>query len=125
MRKLAIVHFHPLELYPPVLNLIRFTATKIGADKLIVYTTLAEINISLFQSPSSGIIIKRIGCSGDKFSGLRRYYNYLHFYFGCIFQLIHLRPNRVLYYETISSFPVFIYNFFLTETECKKDFVLS
>lgn len=109
MTKLAIVHYHPLELYPPVLNLIRFISKKIIADKLVVYTTLAEINISLVQSPSSDIVIKRLSRSGDKWSGFKRYYNYLRFYFGCTFSLIRQRPERVLYYETISSFPVFIY----------------
>ena len=39
MRKLAIIHFNPIELYPPVMNWLDFLARKEGEDMQVrVYT---------------------------------------------------------------------------------------
>lgn len=109
MNKLAIVHFQPLELYPPVQNLLQFLQTRHTENELYIFTTATDKNIRPFKSPGQKFNIIQLGKSGNNIPLLKRYYYYLQFYLGCLFKLIRLKPAKILYYETISSFPVFIY----------------
>ncbi len=109
MSNVAIIHFQPLELYPPIQNLIRFIESRLEDNKLIICTTAAKTNNRQFNSTSTKIKIKVLGRSGNKLPPLQRYYYYLVFNLGCLIHLILTKPQRILYYETISSFPVFIY----------------
>ncbi len=118
MNKLVIVHFQPLELYPPIQNLIQFIGASSEKKELYVYSTSTETIIDQFKSSSANIKIKRLAKSGNNLKALKRYYNYLVFNVCCLFQLIRLKPQRILYFETISSFPVYIYKrYFNTKTE--------
>ena len=110
MSKLAIVHFQPLELYPPIQNLIQFMGPISDGNEIYIYTTEADKKADQFKTDASGITIKRLGKSGNQLPGLRRYGNYLLFYVGCLYKLIRLKPTSILYYETLSSFPVYIYS---------------
>jgi hypothetical protein len=111
MNKFVIVHFAPLELYPPIQNLLHEIEKNAGGVEVIVLTTFADRTISLpvFQVKSSKIRLVRIGASGTKSKALVRYKNYLYFYLLAILLLLRIHPSHVLYFETISSFPIYIY----------------
>ncbi|HWK05459.1 MAG TPA: hypothetical protein VNS58_17590 [Puia sp.] len=107
MRRLAILHFNPIELYPPVLNWLHFLAEKGGGDfQVTVFTMHAGDGHAVFVAPSNTIKIVRLGSLGKK-AGMA-YLNYLYYYAGSLLQLIKLKPDIVFYYETLSSFPVFV-----------------
>jgi hypothetical protein len=108
MRKLAILHFNPIELYPPVLNWLNFLADQKEATMQVkVYTMQSGGSSTSFTARGENIRIVRMGSSGKK--GIIAYLNYLAYYAGTLFRLIIWQPDTVLYYETLSSFPAFIF----------------
>lgn len=110
MNKIAIIHFSPLELYPPVQNFLNLIADQGDKKNLLVFTTAANNSqLDTFLSPAANISIIRIGRSGGQIGSLKRYFNYMHFYSVCLLKLIITRPKKVLYYETISSYPAYLY----------------
>jgi hypothetical protein len=107
MHKLAIIHFNPVEMYPPVMNWINYLSGQAGADlEVRVYTTHSLRMAKRFEAP--GIKIIRVG-SIPQDSPLKRYATYLQFYAGVTRRLMIGRPDTLLYYETISSFPALFY----------------
>lgn len=104
---LVIVHFSPIELYPPIQNLIRQWGD--SRKVMVITTTNATGNLRNFEVENSQVRITRIGRSGGAVNILNRYLTYSFFYIGALVMLIRLRPRKVLYYETISSLPVFLY----------------
>jgi len=118
MSRVAIIHFQPLELYPPVQNLLQFLESYPVEKKLVVYSNSGDNQLRLFSSGLSNIRIVRIGKTYNGMKALNRYYNYLLFNIGCLSRLIRLKPEKVFYYETISSFPAFLYKrFFNSKVE--------
>jgi len=110
MKTIAIVHFQPVELYPPIQNLAITLSAKNTSDRILIYTTKSTPDIG-FVFRSEGAHIKRYGKSGALSSWLR-YLNYLIFWTGCIISFIRRKPAKILYYETNSFLPVFIYRTF-------------
>src|ERR1700678_373792 len=108
MRRLTIIHFNPIESYPPVMNWLRLLAANCGPDlKVSVITMAPGGGRARFGTDSPCIRIRRAGMAGRK--GLRGYFNYLVFYLSAFFHLLWRRPDNVLYYETISSLPAYLY----------------
>lgn len=104
MSKIAIIHYQPIEYYPPTTNLLDLLAEQNARTH--VFTTVnnkgrkeysrGNIKITRFQQPGKGFV-------------LFRYYRYLLFYLGVLLRLIRMKPGKILYYETYSSFPVYLY----------------
>ena len=112
-KPVVIIHFQPLQLYPPVMNLLTFLAGK-QQGKVIVFTTnYIHTSPKPFEINSSHISIRKIGISGNGLPSLIRYYNYIKFYAGCFFQLLYLRPDRILYVDPISVYPAYLYKRFV------------
>ena len=101
--KIAIVHYQPLELYPPVMNMISFLATK--KNVIVNVTTTRCDKKASFAERNTDIL--RFGSSSD--SKISLYLTY--FAFNCIgfLSLLWQRPNRILCYETVSVFSVYWY----------------
>jgi hypothetical protein len=115
-KKIAVIHYMPVEMYPPVMNLVR-TWDKINASiRLTVYTTAAHKQLSRFQPVSELTTITRLGVSGRKRSMPVRLLHYLYYYLATFFRLLGTRPESVLYYDSISSFPAILYKIFFPET---------
>src|ERR1700677_3348901 len=114
MSKIAIFHFGPLELYPPIQNLIRLLESKNDGKKIYVFTTRTNIDIlKEFNSDSEKIKIIHLGISGQKLGKVKRYSSYIFFYLGSLAYCIVKKPTTILYYETISSYPAYLYKRFL------------
>jgi hypothetical protein len=108
MRKLAIIHFNPIELYPPVLNWLNFLAGSRENDlQLRVFTMHPGGRVKPFDPGSPNIKVFRFGKQGMKKGAA--WLNYLAYYIRSTFELIRWRPDAVMYYETISSFPALFY----------------
>jgi hypothetical protein len=115
--KLSIIHFYPLELYPPVLNLLRTMEDTPGDFKVFVYTTHNHAaGLSNYTSKNSRIRVIRLGTSGSK-SPARRYLQYLYFYLTVSAGLIAKGTRKILYYETISALPAWITKLFIRSTQ--------
>ena len=99
--KIALVHFQPLEHYPPVMNCIR-DMEKVKVLDLKILSTHSKNN--WFSAPYS---IFRLGNYTK--SRCSRYWTYLYFNFVSFFFLCYYRPEKVLYYETYSAWPVYWY----------------
>jgi hypothetical protein len=109
MRKLALIHFNPIELYPPIMNWLSYLADHTcGNIEVHVFTTHATSIAQQFTAPSSFIKIIRIGGIPQD-SSLKRYGTYFRFYTSTFLRMAAWYPDTVLYYETISSFPALAY----------------
>ena len=106
-RPVVIIHFQPLEWYPPVVNLLRLIAQEHKDRKVIVYTTRPPGD--LFVTTGKNIIIRRLAPLSQKMGAMTRYAAYLSFYWRCSFSLLLLQPSSLLYFETLSSFPAWVY----------------
>jgi glycosyltransferase involved in cell wall biosynthesis len=110
MRKLAIVHFSPIEKYPPVMNWLEFLGASTGGQMEVrVFTSHQDGMIQNPYQPAKEFIgIRRFGRI-VKAKPLLRYLGYLNYYFRTFFGLIEWRPDIILYYETLSAFPPLLY----------------
>ena len=113
MKKYAIIHFQPIELYPPVQNLITTLSNEKVPFKLKVYTTSTDLTVNKIESSSKNIEIIRPGKSGNHLSIFERTINYITFYLGTFFDLILYGPRKILYFESLSSFPAYCYKRFI------------
>jgi hypothetical protein len=97
--RLAILHFLPIECYPPIQNFLHIVA-RYNSDVRCFTTNgniYSKINIANCK-------ILRFGNSHSKL-----YLSYVLFYIWGLIKLIIFRPKNVLYCETISSLPALIY----------------
>jgi len=102
-RKLALVHWMPLEMYPPAMNLARELAAQ-GWD-VTVFTTRNRHGLDDFSAP--GVTVSR-SSSPSQDGVTPRALVYAGFHFGTARKLISDAPDAVMYFEPQSSFPVFL-----------------
>lgn len=110
MKRIVIIHFQPIELYPPIQNLL----TELNRRNLAasVFTTAASPRLYKPFQISDHVKLIRIGKSYQSFKAAVRYLNYLRFFSASLIHLAYNRPDRILYFETISSWPAYIYKRF-------------
>lgn len=112
----AILHFLPLEGYPPVQNLLKILSAK-SQKYIFSFTTKGDFN---FRYREEGAKIYRFGLSNYSGTGIFKrgfiYFSYLYYNLIGSFLLFVKRPGTILYYESISSFPAIIYKLFFPKT---------
>jgi len=109
-KPIVIIHFQPLELYPPVMNLLDYLARFHTDVSVYVLTTQhAGRGTRKFTAGGKKIKILRLGKSGSALPLPVRYISYFYFYITSFLMLAIRRPSAVLYYETLSSYPVYLY----------------
>jgi hypothetical protein len=102
MTKLFIIHFQPLEMYPPVMNLIRYISGQLNDNvEIHVVSTIAHQDKKLLEA--KGIYIHRIGKWNKQWSRLQRIFFYIRFNRKTLGLLRKYKPARILYYETLSA----------------------
>lgn len=107
-KKIAIIHFFPLEQYPPVMNLIDYLSglpnfqIQVITNKVSPARKLAE-----YQHAAGHVHITRPAV--DTRNKYYRYLNFFLFYVRSLLTLIRMRPDVILYYETLSSWPALVY----------------
>jgi len=108
MDKLVIIHFLPLENYPPVMNLTRLLSDQQRHQgPITILTTKGYRPKKTFSA--SGIRIRRLATWKANINSFERGWLYLKFNARAIWNLIRIRPKKILYVETLSSFPVSVY----------------
>lgn len=102
--RLAIVHWFPLEQYPPVTNALNCFAR--DTDWAItVWSTTNVRNLTPFEN--AGIRVRRTAFPfGER---TKRAFRYLWFQISVLFQLFVARPTVVFYWEPHSAMPAFFY----------------
>jgi hypothetical protein len=114
MTRLAIIHFSAIESYPPVQNLIRELEKRISTDQVVLLTSYPVAGISLFKTNSEKVKVVRLIKFDRKNNALLRLWHYLYFNTVSLLRLFLFRPKRILYYETLSSFPAYVYRHFVS-----------
>lgn len=106
--QLVIIHFQPLELYPPVLNLLKYLSGKKDLKVVVVTTRNKQGDrFNQLDNLSGNIEIKRTApiIAGS----ILRIFNYSSFYIYSFFLLLKHQPKAILYFETLSSWPALMY----------------
>jgi hypothetical protein len=111
--KLAIIHFQALELYPPVMNCIRFFGKELQDTDITVYTTKCTMGLPAFAT-AGRVKIRRLVPPQQAATGPGKAIGYLYFYFTILLSMIRNRPGKVLYFETLSSVPALVYKLFFS-----------
>ncbi len=106
--KIVVIHFQPVELYPPAMNLVNYLGNSLIKIVLLISNSSDKhLKLKPFSSQSTNIDVIRPTFI-SKFI-LLRYFNYLKFYIVSLFYLLYYRPSIVIYLESISSFPAILY----------------
>jgi hypothetical protein len=103
-----IIHFHPLERYPPIINLLNYLGTNAIEDIVVISTHNQSGSVLQdYVNRHENVQIKRTPAIVP--NSIFRIFNYLFFNVGSLFLLIKYKPKSVLYFETISSWPAIMY----------------
>lgn len=102
MSDLALIHFNNIEKYPPALNLVEYFKEKDDFESIHVFS-----RSNLVRKESKVNFHNVIYLEDGNF--LLRLWGYLLFYLNTIFTLIQLKPKVIIYYESLSYLPVFVY----------------
>lgn len=107
MKKIAVVHYMPLEFYPPVINFLNAAATN---SNLVVnvWTTHNNKNRSIYNN-SLISNISRTKFPNSAENKIVRFLKYSLFNLKCIIGLALSNPDKILYYESYSVWPVYWY----------------
>jgi hypothetical protein len=109
----VIVHFQPIEFYPPILNLLSIINSSDTSLKVVCITTNQTKFTENNQYDKVKIIRKN---TKSKFRALRLL-RYLYFYFYSFWIFIVNRPKKVLYFESISAAPCLLYKLLFNKSE--------
>jgi len=112
-KSLAIIHFYPLEFFPPVTNLLNFFSSGLTKFNVYVFTTHNNKKRKIFQHKS--VKIRRYLFPLPEENAIIRGLKYSCFFIGSLFQLILKKPDTIIYYETISSWPVYVYSKYINK----------
>ena len=107
MKRLAVVHYLPLEFYPPAVNLLNAFAEK-DLFNTKVWTTHNNKQRQVFKSPTLTSISRTIAPKKRDNKGFRLL-KYLLFNFKTFMGLLFFNPEVILYYESYSAGPVYWY----------------
>ena len=105
--KVAVIHWFPVEYYPPVTNCMNFFAAQSGIN-LHCYSSTDSRGREPYVHPDVKIVRFTSPSSSD--GRLKRLAKYLWFPIAVFFHLMRLRPDCVLYYEPQSSVPALLYS---------------
>ena len=106
--RVSIVHWSPLELYPPAQNLLRALESE-ARFRSSVHTTTDHLGQPAFSVP--GIAVHRSPSPAGR-GAVARVIAYLRFHFGAFLILLRRRPDAILYIEPSSAFPVWLHSLF-------------
>lgn len=110
MNDVVILHFSPLELYPPVQNLLNSLVKVEKSVKATVISTRSTVyTLKDIYHNADKINIIRLSHSGKNIGIIKRYWAYFLFNTVSLIYLLIKRPRSILYYETISSYPAYFY----------------
>ena len=107
MNKLFVVHYYPVDYFPPVMNLINTLQDKV---KICVSSTRKSNALDEYKAAGAQIFKPTKENKAD--SSIMVLLKYLYLSLFTLLKLITNKPDVVLYYESVSAFPVFLYKRF-------------
>lgn len=107
MKKVAVIHYMPIEFYPPVSNFLDI-ASKENTLEIKVWSTKNNKNRDVYKCNLLSRIIRSPFPNVNDSSRLRLL-KYMTFNLRCLINLIFFRPDKILYYESYSVWPVYWY----------------
>ena len=107
MKRLAVVHYLPLEFYPPAVNFLNAIAKKELLNTK-VWTTHNNKKRKVYKNPTLSSISRTIAPKKNDYKGFRLL-KYLLFNFKTFMGLLFFNPEVILYYESYSAGPVYWY----------------
>lgn len=113
--KVAVVHFQPLEKYPPVMNMLIYLEEAKRFQIRVFSTEDKYYKKNFFEL--KGTDVYRFGSFYKGQSFIRRYINYLVFNLFTFFTLLFTKPSSIICYETLSVFPVYLYKKLFPKTK--------
>lgn len=106
--RLAFIHFQPVEKYPPAINLLEcLDKTTI---KTKVWTT--ELGATYNKFSLNNIRLIRLPGIQKEDHKIVRLFKYIHFSFSTLIYLLCYKPDKILYFETLSGLPGLLYKSF-------------
>lgn len=105
MVRIAVVHYQPLEFYPPVTNFLD-VASKSKKLKIRIFSTNNSKGRENYKN-NRLVSIYRGASVNLKESKIIRLLKYFSFNICCLFKLIKYRPNKIVYFESYSAWPVY------------------
>lgn len=105
MKKVAIIHFSPLEMYPPVMNIARIL--ECCGFELRIHST---INHSPGREFRCGKSLIHRSANPAMSVGWKRLGSYGLFQVSTLWRLLKQRPEAIVYVEPSSAFPVYLYS---------------
>lgn len=111
MNNLFIVHYYPIEYYPPVMNLINSLE-----DKINITVSSQQKSNYLADFKGNQALIYRVIKENKSDRPAKIFIKYLLFTLYTLCKLISKRPDAVLYYESISALPVFLYKYLFSRS---------
>lgn len=104
MRTICVVHFNPISYYPPAMNMVDSLKHNLKVD---IITTRAERG--LLEYKSGGVSQYVPICNRKKDHSLFRLLKYVWFTLTSVIRMIKKCPDVILYYESYSALPVYLY----------------
>ncbi|REE27444.1 hypothetical protein DFQ09_101275 [Winogradskyella pacifica] len=114
MKKIAVIHYMPIEYYPPTTNFLDVVSNA-NNIKLKVWTTHNTKNRKEYKSEKFTTIIRTILPNSNS-NGFVRLLQYFLFNLKCLFGLLFFRPSKIVYFESFSVWPVYIYKRFFNQS---------
>lgn len=116
MKRLAIFHYNPIELFPPAMNMISYLSESLGEDfEINVYTTAAGKGFKAFlPEESRNVRIYRRGGNSEGRAWIFRFSLYLWHYVFSMLHCLTRRPSHMLYIESVSGVvPLILKKYFM------------
>jgi hypothetical protein len=107
MKKIAVIHYMPIEYYPPTTNFLDILSEE-NDFKIKVWSTHNTKNRKIYTNATSAVFV-RTDLPTVTSNGLIRLLKYFAFNFKCLFGLLFFRPSKIVYFESFSVWPVYIY----------------
>ncbi|GAB3531530.1 hypothetical protein GCM10027443_13920 [Pontibacter brevis] len=109
--RVAILHYQPLEYYPPIMNTLNF----IGDTSDLTVNVYTSRNSKRGRFSHQQIKVRRFPLPNYNDSKFVSLVKQLLYNIGTLFSLIVLRPNVLLYYESYSALPAYLYARFINK----------
>lgn len=109
IKRIFVLHWHPLEQYPPTMNLLNYFS---GLPDCMVAVCSSHNDRGLVEFTNSSVQFSRGRYPNRRLSRLRRLLAFLHFPLLALWKMIRFRPDVVLYIEPHSSFPATLFRMF-------------
>ncbi len=107
--KIAIIHFLPVEYYPPVKNMLECLTQK-DSHHILLCSTTNHHGIQKWFASNSRIQTKRFGRTKPARTFLKRAIFNLRFIVYSYWALLTFKPRIIIYYASDSAIPVFFYS---------------